>query len=60
MSRKLWSREDLAAWLGVSKKTTYEMQKAGAIPPPLRIGMGRGTSRWDAAEVEAWVKAKAS
>ena len=60
MSQKLWSRDDLAAWLQVTRKTTYAMEKSGSIPPPLRIGFGRGTSRWDPVEVEVWLKARST
>lgn len=55
MSQQLWSRDNLAEWLNVSKKTTYDMQRAGAIPPPTRIGQ---TYRWDAEIVREWIQAR--
>ncbi|MCD0460697.1 helix-turn-helix domain-containing protein [Roseiconus lacunae] len=47
--------EELANALGVSTKTIYAMVESDQIPC-YRIGCGRGTLRFDLAEVRAFLK----
>ena len=51
------SVKELAKELGVSSKTIYAMVESEAIPF-LRIGVGRGTLRFDVAEVKESLKRK--
>ena len=48
------SADDLAARLGVSRRTVDGLDAAGDLPPALRIGRQR---RWDRGAVEAWIRA---
>ena len=43
---------DVAAMLGVSRRTVWRLADAGKLPPPLRIG---GSLRWRLADVQQWI-----
>ena len=49
------SVKGLAKHLGVSAKTIYKMVENGSIPY-LRVGVGRGTLRFDVEDVERTLK----
>lgn len=45
------TRPELAARWGVSRSTTYQMQRGGHLPPPVK--MAHATPRWPLSEIEA-------
>ena len=49
--------KDLARTFQISTRTVRRWQRAGDLPPPLRIG---GSLRWRAADLEAWLARKDS
>ena len=52
----LVSARELAALFGVDKCTIWTWHSGGKIPMPVKIG---GTTRWQIAEVKAWLAAGA-
>jgi predicted DNA-binding transcriptional regulator AlpA len=52
----LLSAADLAELLRVSTATVWRLRAAGKLPRPLDA-LGRQLLRWDATEVQRWVKA---
>lgn len=48
----LLSAADVAAKLGIGKRTVWTWDAAGRLPEPVRIG---ATVRWRAAELDEWV-----
>lgn len=61
--RQLWSAEDAAAYLGVSKRTVAERYAPRPdFPRPIRLPStgGRGLLRWKAAEVMRWAELRQS
>lgn len=44
--------KDLARVFQISARTIRRWQRAGHLPPPLRIG---GSLRWPAADLHAWL-----
>jgi len=51
-----YSLDDLVAMLSLSKSTIYAMIQAGQFPKPRQ--MTPRVSRWDAQEVEDWLKSR--
>ena len=45
--------DQLAAWLGVSRRTVYRLKDAGELPPPLHV---RGCLRWHSGVVSEWLR----
>lgn len=61
--RQLWSADDAAAYLGVSKRTVAERYAVRPdFPRPIRLPSTgtRGLLRWKAAEVMKWAEARRS
>lgn len=54
---QLWTVEEAAAYLGLSKKTLYGWRCERAGPPSYRVG---GSVRYRPDEVRAWVDAQAA
>ena len=50
------SVQELSELLGVAVKTIYGWKSDGRIPKPLNVP---GTVRWDAAEIEDWLRGEA-
>ena len=44
--------DDVAALLGCSPRTVYNLNKADKIPPCIRLG---GAVRWDRGVLEKWI-----
>jgi excisionase family DNA binding protein len=53
---QLWSVDEAAAYLGLSKKTLYGWRCERSGPPSYRVG---GSVRYRPDEVRAWVDAQA-
>ncbi|GMW02816.1 MAG: hypothetical protein AMXMBFR84_39520 [Candidatus Hydrogenedentota bacterium] len=53
---QLMSIEDLAAYLGDSKRTIYKYIASGDCPPYIRISAKN--IKFDRADVDAWLEAK--
>lgn len=51
---RLLSAKDLAAMLGVSRRTVSRLKSAGKLPRPIRIG---GSERWRRDELADWLQA---
>lgn len=51
--QKLWSTDDLAAYLGVTPGTVRKWRMQKKTPPELRVN---GVVRYDPEAVRAWVK----
>jgi excisionase family DNA binding protein len=54
---RLWSVEDVSAYLLVPVETLYQWRKRKYGPPAARVGRHL---RYDPADVRAWVKAQAA
>lgn len=50
-SSRLLRVDGVAALLGCSPRTVYNLHKAGKIPPCIRLG---GAVRWDRGVLERW------
>lgn len=55
ITRRFLTRQQVAALFQVHTRTIYRWESAGLIPEPKRIG--DGTTRWDRADIETWIKA---
>ena len=53
---QLMSVEDLAVFLGVSKRTVYKYIASGDCPPYIRLS--KKNISFDRADVEAWLASK--
>jgi excisionase family DNA binding protein len=53
---QLMSIEDLAAYLGVSKRTIYKYIASGDCPPYIRLT--RKNISFDRADIDAWLLSK--
>lgn len=51
---RLITADELAAILGLSKRSVWRLVANGEIPEPLRVG---GSTRWPLDEIEAWLDA---
>lgn len=56
-SPRLWSVDDVAAYLLVPVETLYRWRKTHYGPPAARVGRHL---RYDPADVRAWVKSRAA
>jgi predicted DNA-binding transcriptional regulator AlpA len=52
----LWTMPTLSKRIGLSRSNIYQQIQCGKFPEPVKIGR---SSRWLAAEIEAWVNAQA-
>jgi prophage regulatory protein len=52
----LWTLPTLRKQIGMSRSSIYQQIQAGVFPQPVKLGR---SSRWLAAEIQAWVQAKA-
>jgi predicted DNA-binding transcriptional regulator AlpA len=57
MTERMWTPEDVSAFLGVPVATLYRWRYTGTGPAAYRAGRHL---RYDPAEVRAWVKAQAA
>lgn len=55
LGRPLISTDDLADWLGVSRRSVYHLHQRGALPAAIRIG---GRLRWQPKDIEELVERK--
>lgn len=53
--KRLLSRRELAALLGVCVRTITKMRQSGRLPKP--VCDGQGLVRWDRRDIERWIKA---
>lgn len=54
MTDALWTVQDIADYLRISKRSAYNIVANPGFPQAVRIGQ----PRWYQSEVEAWVKSK--
>lgn len=52
----LWPMPTLSKRVGLSRSNIYQQIQGGKFPEPVKIGR---SSRWLAAEIEAWVNTQA-
>ncbi len=57
MVDRLWSVDDVSAFLGVPVETLYQWRKRRYGPPAARVGR---YLRYDPADVRAWVRERAA
>ena len=50
----LFTADELAGVLNVSRSTVYRYEEEGKLPAPVRLG---GAVRWRAAEIRDWIRA---
>ena len=48
----MWTIEELAEALGISRPTAYRWKKAGKFPPHVQV---QGRHLWDESQVRAWL-----
>jgi predicted DNA-binding transcriptional regulator AlpA len=53
----LWTMPTLTRRIGLSRSNIYQQIQSGKFPEPVKIGR---SSRWLAAEIQAWVTAQAN
>jgi len=56
-AERLWSAEDVSAFLGVPVESLYQWRKRKYGPPAARVGR---YLRYDPADVRAWFRAQAA
>ena len=50
---QIYRRTDLEKRLGISRSTIYAWMKAGAFPPPVKLG--QRAIGWRASDIDAWL-----
>ena len=51
----MWTVEEVAAALNISKRTIWRMESCGELPPAIRMGR---VVRWSAQEIRGWIARK--
>lgn len=51
----LWTVNDVAARLGLSRRTIFRLKDAGTLPPPIMLGAR--LMRWNSHTIETWIAA---
>lgn len=54
--KRLLSAKEIAAAIGGSEPTVWRLAANGTLPKSIKIS--KGMTRWDAAEIEAWIESK--
>lgn len=54
MPKELWTAEQAASFLGITKRGLYQRVYRGTIPY-IKLGSGSGTIRFDPEEMEAFI-----
>lgn len=55
VSERLLSVDEVAARVGISRRTVWRLRDAGVLPPSVKLG-GR-LCRWRAADIDRWIQA---
>ena len=54
---RLLDRRELAELLGVHPDTTKRWQRDGHLPPPIKVGIGRGGKvAWRLSDIRRWLR----